>query len=49
MADVVIWAQFLSPVLLVCVVMRPTCIESNGPGDLTASQSDDVQRQGGQG
>jgi hypothetical protein len=44
-ADVVIRAQFLSPVLLVHVVMRPTCIESNGPGALgalAASQFGDV-------
>jgi hypothetical protein len=34
------------------VVIHPTCVESNGPsalGSLAASQSDDVQHQGGQG
>jgi hypothetical protein len=37
---------------LVHVVMHPGCVESSGPGTLgalTASQSGDVQRQGGQG
>jgi hypothetical protein len=48
----VIQAQFLSPVLLVRVVMHPACVELKGPGvlgTLAASQSSNVQHQGGQG
>ena len=45
-ANVLIHSQFLSLVLLVCVVMHPACVESNNPdalGALVASQSGDVQ------